>query len=361
MSHTSTTQLLHGQFPTHNIVSHESLQDEIRRYCSCVNPTRWDNAKYLLKLAKIIENEYCNSDLLHEIAAKSTQYDRTKTDEIWSRCQEDLNDFTSSSAIRDWAKQDNPSAYVECIKKDIDLILYNIATEGISDRDVALIFHYRYPFAWASNVRGHVYYKNDQDVWEHDAKGYFMKQTIHHDILRGITHYCTYYQNEIKAEYTRQNYDHVQDIITPRANKIIARDINKHLARADKRNQTYISKAWKYSGVITHLKCMYVVLDTTERINRANTMIDSFIRTNLIITKRVADTINSVELHNVYKRFYNNDITKIVDIDKFKSELERHGIHNKRSHNGAVFRRIRYKTDADIHGGSSDDNDAQVQ
>lgn len=365
MSHTSITQLLHRQFPTHNIVSHELLEDKIRRYCSCVNPSRWDNDKCLLKLAKIIENSYCNSDLLHEIAAKSTQYDQTKTDEAWSRCQEDSNDFSSSATIQDWAKQDNPSAYAECAKKDIDLILYFIATEGITDRKVATVFHHKYPFTWVSLDKNQVHHKNNQGTWELDDGCCFMRDVIHDCICIEIAHYCSHYQNEIKAEYTRQNYDNIKDLVTPKANvninETIIKYIDKYLRRINKNNETYMEEACHHSDIIMILKSLYFLPSTDARSKQAHEMIDSFIDTKAVITKKIADTIDSVELYNMYKQFYNNDITKIVNMDKFKLVLQQLGINHKRARKNTLFMRIRYKTVDDISEDSTDDDDVQVQ
>ncbi|CAI2358333.1 Hypothetical protein MVR_LOCUS38 [uncultured virus] len=296
----------------------------------------------------------------------------------------------------------NLAKYPCSSRNDVNSILYKIATKGISDRYVAKIFQYRFPCQWFFNPPTQKMYRmTTPDDWIEDANLYMLKSAILDDIFLEIEDYLEEYEHQLCGVYIENNYKDIKEIMNlsiashtdntsvngsvPSSKQLqirqlqeqiqsiqlqdlddkIHRHVDRKLSKIHKTNMQYISMYASVKGIIEEIKLAYAKYDASDKIPKDNSVtvelakvkskipkipklpeidtVTPFITAKLVITKSILDRVASSLMYNEFKKFHNNDVSKIVSDAKVRLALLQKGAVSQRFEPGQFFVGVKFK------------------
>jgi P4 family phage/plasmid primase-like protien len=167
-------------------VSHHipSDLDTIHQLVMMLNPNRADTYKPWLKVGmclKNIDERLCGSWI--EFSKQSNKFNDGECENLW-RGFTPKNDGLTEGSLRYWAKMDNPTAYNDLQKKDVDMLIYSSRNETHADiaKVVHALYKDQYVCCYVNDRPAWFEFKNHH--WEECPNAVSLKQKISNEVSK---------------------------------------------------------------------------------------------------------------------------------------------------------------------------------
>ena len=164
--------------------------DSVSKFINILSPVRANNYSQWIRLGWCLRNiDYRLLDQWIEFSKKSTKFIEGECERIWNYMKDDGLGF---GTLHMWAKEDNPEAYTELLRNDINRIIDNASNETHTDVAAVVYALYKYDFVCIS-IKNNAWFEFKNHRWNYCDSAYTLRTYISNVVTKEFARRAAYW------------------------------------------------------------------------------------------------------------------------------------------------------------------------